>query len=75
MEEIIQYINEDSVRGDIARELAGIVYDYQSGAITSEDKEQMIASALQIYEQNGVSENEIMWRWVVSAATLAAGVV
>lgn len=75
MDEITQYINEDSVRGDIARELAGIISDYQAGTITAEDKEQLVNAALQVYEQNGVAENEIMWRWAVSAATIAVSVV
>lgn len=75
MDEIAQFINEESIRGDIARELAGIISDYQSGTITSEEKEQLVNSALQVYEENGVAENEVMWRWAISAATVAVSVV
>lgn len=75
MEELLQYVGEQSIRGDIARELAGILNDYQSGAISHQDKEQLVQSALMIYQQNGVAENEIMWRWVISAATLVASAV
>ena len=75
MDEITQFINEDSVRGDIARELAGIVSDYQAGTINSDDKEQLVNACIQTYEQNGVAENEVMWRWAISAATIAVSVV
>ena len=75
MDEITQFINEDSVRGDIARELAGIISDYQAGTINSDDKEQLVNACIQTYEQNGVAENEVMWRWAISAATIAVSVV
>lgn len=75
MDDITQYINEESIRGDIARELAGIISDYQSGTITSEEKEQLVNASLQVYEENGVAENEVMWRWAISAATVAVSVV
>lgn len=75
MDDITQYINEESIRGDIARELAGIISDYQAGTITSEDKEQLINASLQVYQENGVAENEVMWRWAISAATVAVSVV
>ena len=35
---IVQYVNEQSIRGDLARELMGIVSDYEAGSISAEDK-------------------------------------
>lgn len=75
MEEITQYINEESVRGDLARELAGIISDYQSGTISAEDKEQLVNGVLEAYQANGVAQDEVMWRWAINAATIALSVV
>ena len=42
LDDIVQFINEDSIRGELARELAGIISDYHAGAITVEDKEEIM---------------------------------
>lgn len=75
MEEIIQYINEESIRGDLARELAGIISDYQAGTISAGDKEQLVNGVLASYQAHGLSEDEVMWRWAINAATIAVSVV
>jgi hypothetical protein len=75
LEEITQYMGEQSIRGNLAREFAGIISDYQSGAITAQDKEQLVNEILSAYHANGLAEDEVMMRWAVSAASIAASVV
>lgn len=75
MDDILQYINEQSIRGDLAREFAGIISDYQTGAITANDKEQLVNEVLASYQAHGLAEDENMMRWAVSAASIAVKVV
>ena len=72
MDEIIQYVNEQSIRGDLAREFAGIISDYQAGSISAQDKEALIKEVLASYQAHGLAEDEVVWRWAISAATVAA---
>lgn len=75
LDEIVQYINEQSIRGDLAREFAGIISDYQTGTITAQDKEQLVNEVLSSYQAHGLAEDEVMMRWAVSAATIAVSIV
>lgn len=75
LDEIVQYINEQSIRGDLAREFAGIISDYQAGSISASDKEALIKEVLASFEAHGLAEDEVMWRWAISAATIAVSVV
>ena len=75
MDELTQYVNEESVRGDLARELVGIIADYQAGTISAADKEQLVNGVLASYQAQGLAEDEVMWRWAINAATIAASVV
>lgn len=75
LDEIVQYINEQSIRGDLAREFAGIISDYQAGSISVSDKEALIKEVLASFEAHGLAEDEIMWRWAVSAASIAVSIV
>jgi len=75
LDEIVQYMNEQSIRGDLAREFAGIISDYQAGSISASDKEALIKEVLASFEAHGLAEDEIMWRWAVSAASIAVSIV
>ena len=72
MDEILQYINEQSIRGDLAREFAGIVSDYQAGTISKEDKDALAQEVLSAYHANGLAEDEVMLRWAVAAASVVS---
>lgn len=74
LDDIAQYMNETSIRGDLAREFAGIISDYQAGAITAQDKEQLVNEILGAYQANGLAEDEQLMRWAVGAARLVASV-
>lgn len=75
MDEITQYINEESVRGDLARELAGIVADYQAGSITVEEKNELVHAIVESYKADQLANDEVALRWAVSAATVVASIV
>ena len=75
LDEIVQYVNEQSIRGDLAREFVGIISDYQAGSISANDKEQLVNEILGAYQANGLAEDENLMRWAVSAAKIAASVV
>jgi len=69
---IMQYVNEQSIRGDLARELIGIVNDYEAGSISAEDKSELLHEIMLSYQASDLAKDEVMWRWAISAATLAA---
>ena len=67
---IIEYVEEQSIRGDLARELHGIINDYNDGQISAEDKEALVEEILQAYQASELAKDEVMWRWAVNAASL-----
>lgn len=71
---IVQYVNEESIRGDLARELLGIISDYESGTISAEDKSELLHEVMASYQASDLARDEIMWRWAISAATLVASI-
>lgn len=75
MDEITQYINEDSVRGDLARELMGVVADFKAGTISSQEKEEITNAIVESYKADQLANDEVTLRWAVSAASIVASVV
>ena len=71
---ILQYVNEQSIRGDLARELLGIMSDYESGTISAEDKSELLHEVMASYQASDLARDEVMWRWAISAATLVASI-
>ena len=71
---IVQYVNEQSIRGDLARELLGIMSDYESGTISAEDKSELLHEVMVSYQASDLARDEVMWRWAISAATLVANI-
>ena len=69
---IVQYVNEQSIRGDLARELLGIMSDYESGTISAEDKSELLHEVMASYQASELAKDEVMWRWAISAATIVA---
>jgi len=69
---IVQYVNEQSIRGDLARELMGIISDYEAGSISAEDKSELLHEVMASYQASELAKEEVMWRWAISAATLVA---
>lgn len=75
LDEIVQYINEDSVRGDLAREFQGIIADYQSGAITAEEKAELVEAVLAGFQAAKSTSDEDTMRWAVNIATVVTSLV
>ena len=75
MDEIVQYVNEQSIRGELAREFVGIVSDFQAGTISKEDKDALAQEVLAAYHANGLAEDEVTLRWAVSAASVVGSLV
>tara|TARA_R110000868_G_scaffold280246_2_gene540295 strand:+ start:25 stop:264 length:240 start_codon:yes stop_codon:yes gene_type:complete len=71
---ILQYVNEQSIRGDLARELMGIMSDYESGTISAEDKSELLHEIMASYQASDLARDEVMWRWAISAATVVASI-
>ena len=71
---IVQYVNEESIRGDLARELLGIISDYESGTISAEDKSELLHEIMASYQASDLARDEVMWRWAISAATIVASI-
>ena len=71
---IVQYVNEQSIRGDLARELLGIMSDYESGTISAEDKSELLHEIMASYQASELAKDEVMWRWAISAATIVASI-
>lgn len=75
MDDILKYINEESPRGELARELQGIIADYQSGTISLEDKNDLVNAVVEGFKATKASSDEDTMRWIVSAASVVAAVV
>lgn len=75
MDEIVQYVNEQSIRGDLAREFTGIVSDFQAGTISKEDKDALTQEVLAAFHANGLAEDEVTLRWAVAAASVVGSLV
>ena len=71
---IVQYVNEQSIRGDLARELLGIMSDYESGTISAEDKSELLHEVMASYQASELAKDEVMWRCAISAATIVASI-
>ena len=71
---IVQYVNEQSIRGDLARELLGIMSDYESGNINAEDKSELLHEIMASYQASDLARDEVMWRWAIGAASIVASI-
>lgn len=71
LDEITEYINEDSVRGELAREFSGIISDYQAGTISLEEKNQLIEGIVEAFKVSENASDEVTVRWLVSIASVA----
>ena len=75
IDDLNQYVNDDSVRGDLSRELLGVIADYQAGTISREDKDELVGQIYQSFQNNRLVEDEESVRWIASAANLVVAIV
>jgi hypothetical protein len=75
IEEIAAYKDQPGVQGDLARELLAIVNDYRSGALSLEEKQELVEDVVRIYQEAAHADGEVAVRWVVAAGSIAIGLV
>ena len=75
LDDIVQYINEDTVRGELAREFQGIISDYQSGVISAEEKNDLVNAVVEGFKATKATSDEDTMRWVVNIATVVSALV
>ncbi len=75
LDDLNQYINEESVRGDLAREFLGVIADYQAGTISKEDKDQLVEQIGQAYSNSELANDEESVRWLAGAVNLVVAIV
>lgn len=75
MDDLVKYINEDSVRGELAREFSGIISDYNNGKITVEEKNDLVEAVVAGFKASQVTSDEEVMRWVANASRVVSAVV
>ena len=75
IDEIVKYINEDTSRGELAREFQGIISDYQAGTISVDEKNELVVSVVAGFEATDASSEEETMKWVATAASVVLAVV
>ena len=75
MDDLVKYINEDSVRGELAREFNGIVSDYNNGKITAEEKNDLTDAVVAGFKASQVTSDEEVMRWVANVSRVVIAVV
>ena len=74
IDEIVKYINEESPKGDLAREFQGIISDYQAGTISLDEKNELVVAVVAGFEATDASSDEEMMSWVATAASVVVAV-
>lgn len=74
LDDLNQYVNDDSVRGELAREFLGVIADYQAGTISREDKDQLVEQIAQSFQNNRLADDEESVRWIANAVSLVVSV-
>ena len=72
VKEILSHKNEDGVVGELANELYNIFEDHKAGEISDEDLKDLLTETINAYKAHENADNEVMIRWAVKIAQLAA---
>lgn len=75
LEFLNEYVNEESTKGDLAREFLGVIADYQAGTISKEDKDQLVEQIAQSFQNNRLADDEENVRWLANAVNLVVAIV
>ena len=70
IDDLNQFVNEESIRSDLARELLGVISDYQAGTISLDDKNQLVEQIGQAYQNSELANDEKNVRWLAGALSL-----
>ncbi len=75
IKEILSHKDDDSALGELAIELHNIIEDHKAGDISDEDLNDLLIETIQVYKAHETAHNEVMIRWAVKLAQLAAKAV
>lgn len=75
VDELEPYLKEKSIRGDLARELQGILDDYKEGVISASEKEELVEEVFATLEANKKAKDEATRNWAAKVIKLAIKVV
>lgn len=75
IDDLVQYANEDSIRGEYARELLGVISDYQNKKITVNEKNELIETIKTGMEASELASDEKNLRWAVAAAEMVVSLI
>jgi hypothetical protein len=75
IKEILSHKDDDSALGELAAELHNIIEDHKAGDISDEDLNDLLIETIQVYKAHETAHNEVMIRWAVKLAQLAAKAV
>lgn len=71
VDELTPYLQEKSIRGDLARELQGILDDYKDGTITVKEKEELVEEVFATLEASKKAKDEATRNWAAKVVRLA----
>jgi len=72
IKEILSHKGDDSVLGELALELHNIIEDHKAGEISDQDLNDLLIETIQAYDAHETADNEVMVRWAVKIAQIAA---
>ena len=75
LDDIVKHINDDSAKGELAREFQGIISDYQAGTISAEEKNELVEAVVSGFKAAKASSDEETMRWAVNVATVVTSLV
>ena len=75
VEDLNEYVNEDSVKGKLTRELLEILADFQNGRIDVEIKNKLIRSVEEGFHAEDAFADEQTSRYLKQAVKMLVGIV
>ena len=75
VEDLNEYVNEDSVKGELTRELLDILADFKNGRIDIDTKNELVKSVEEGFHAEDAFADEQTAKFLKQAVTVLLGVV
>jgi hypothetical protein len=72
IKEILTHVDDEGSLGELAKELQNIIKDHKAGEISDQDLNDLLIETLQVYKAHDTAHNEVVVRWAVKIAQIAA---
>ena len=72
IKEILTHVDDEGSLGELAKELQNIIEDHKAGEISDQDLNDLLIETLQVYKAHDAAHNEVVIRWAVKIAQIAA---